>query len=736
MIIGKSLIIVAFVLSIISGLAYLIFELGSRKNQVGSDFKLVLARYAYYLAALSVTLASAYLFYLFLTHQFQVKYVYGYSSRDLHLGYLISSFWAGQEGSFLFWLLTLIWMGVAYMRTGEHLEPTSMLFLNIINGAFLMILIIASPFDIYPRVPPDGAGLNVLLQNPWMVIHPPVLFVGYSAATIPFVIALAALIKREYGMWVTKAFPWAIFTVITLGAGIILGAFWAYEVLGWGGYWGWDPVENSSLIPWLVLVALVHGLVVQRRRGALQKTNFLLTIFSFTLVLYATFLTRSGILQDFSVHSFQDLGIGTLLTGFTGGTLLVGLVFFFWRIRDIPYNSIDMSTLNRENALLASIFVLLVSAILTFVGTSSPILTGLMGDPAQVGVSYYNKVNYPFGIIMALLLGVTPYLLWTEKDMTIIRRIIPSLILTIITTAVAIVLGVRSPYQLSFLIPAAFALWSNFLVLLKLLTGNLAYTGAQLSHVGLALMFVGIIISGTMDSSQILTLNKGETESAMGYEVTYDGIQLMPDGKDIMKLTVQHNGEAFEASPRLYFNERSNGMMREPHVRGGFVYDLYLSPFEYMPASKPQSANTVRLAKGQTQQVGDYSVTFNEFEMGAGHGEAGSFMIKAHLQVAANADTFALAPGMTMGQNGMQSAPEPFPAHSGATVQLVNLNADQKSVELEFAGLGNDGHASHGKPEQVVVQISKKPMMSILWIGSIVMVIGFVIALYRRIKDV
>jgi len=251
--------------------------------------KISLARQGFYLMTALIGIASIYLWYLIFTHQFQVDYIYRYTSRELGLGYLVSAFWAGQEGSFLFWALMIAVMGLAFMRSARQFESYAMFFLNIVQAAFIILLIKASPFALLEKVPPEGAGLNPLLQNPWMVIHPPILFLGYAAVTLPFVIALAALVRREFEGWVRIAFPWALFSSVTLGAGIIIGAYWAYEVLGWGGYWGWDPVENSSLIAWLAILAFFHGLIITRKSGALHKTNFFLAISAFSLVLYATF---------------------------------------------------------------------------------------------------------------------------------------------------------------------------------------------------------------------------------------------------------------------------------------------------------------------------------------------------------------------------------------------------------------------------------------------------------------
>ena len=258
------------------------------------------ARVSFIVFALLTTVASMLLMHYILNHDFRFSYVANYSSRDLSLEYLVSAFWAGQEGSFLLWVLVGAWLGILLIYKARDLEPQVMLIYNL-NNIFLTILLIKqSPFEQLVFAPPDGRGLNMLLQDPWMVIHPPVVFVGYAAFAIPCAYAVAALWRRQYDRWVRRALPWTVFAFVSLGAGIIIGGYWSYKVLGWGGYWGWDPVENASLLPWLAGMALMHGMIVQATRKQLRKTNFVLAAASFLLVIYCTFLSRSGVLADFS----------------------------------------------------------------------------------------------------------------------------------------------------------------------------------------------------------------------------------------------------------------------------------------------------------------------------------------------------------------------------------------------------------------------------------------------------
>lgn len=710
----------------------------AKKASHNAADKIKLARIGFYIMAAVVTVASGYLFYLFLTHQFQVSYVYRYSSKDLPLGYLISSFWAGQEGSFLLWALLIAIMGVILVKTAKQFETHAMLIVNGVQAFFLLILMKANPFELLPQTPLDGAGLNPLLQNPWMVIHPPILFVGYAAITFPFAISFAALARREYNHFAAKALPWALFASLTLGAGIIIGGYWAYQVLGWGGYWGWDPVENSSLVPWLTSLALIHGLIIQKRKGALQKTNFFLAIISLALVLYATFLTRSGILADFSVHSFQDLGINLYLIAFMAAVLIAGLGIFLKRYREIPVQPVDYSAPNKENTILASLFVFAASAFLVFIGTSSPIITGMFGNPSAATIDYYNRVHIPIAIAMGLLLGVAPILRWREEGIkTLLKNLTLPLILTLVAAAIPIFFGMRNPVHIIFVAAAALALWSNLFTVIRYLKINWLHTSAPLSHVGVALMLLGIIISGTFEENHKVVLEKGVPGQVMNYEMVYNGMISSPDGKDVADIEVSKGQTAYEARPRFYYSASSQGMMREPDVRSGWTYDLYISPMERRDIAHNHDANSLVIKKGEKKQYGDYEIYFKGFDMG-GHSEAGVMRVGAELDITRGSDTYSVIPAVLYAKEGNRSEPAVLPASSAypnteAKVLVRGINADQKVIELVFEGMGEESVAADSEPsEQILVEVSKKPFMNVLWLGTILIIAGTLIGIKRR----
>ncbi|KAA3616795.1 MAG: heme lyase CcmF/NrfE family subunit [Calditrichaeota bacterium] len=697
------------------------------------------ARFGFYAMTAWISVASFYLWYLIFTHQFQVDYIYRYTSSDLGTGYLFSAFWAGQEGSFLFWALMIALMGVIFVRYAEKLESISMLTVNIVQGAFLLLLIKANPFALSGSIPPEGAGLNPLLQNPWMVIHPPILFLGYAATTVPFAIAIAALLNRDFKEWIKIAFPWTLFASITMGAGIIIGGYWAYKVLGWGGYWGWDPVENSSLIAWLVVLALFHGLLVSRFREGFQKTNFALAILSFALVLYATFLTRSGVLADFSVHSFQDLGINGILTLYILASLLVGFALLYQRKNEIPFVGISFDSLTKENILVIAVLIIVTSAFFILLGTSSPLITELLGKPAQVNISFYNRINLPIGILMSLSLGIAPVLLWkTEELKTVISKLSVSVIIAGLSAVVAISFGMVSILNTIFLISAVFAFSSNMMVLIQNIKYGWKLIVAPLAHVGVALMLVGIIISGVFDKSERVVLTENTANNVLGYDLLYKGKYNGPDGKNGVLIEVKNGNSKFTANPRLYQNSYTKSEMREPHVEENFLSDLYIAPLQVMDKTEAGKENTLTMKKGEKKQFAGYDVQFSSFDMDNHEQIEGDFKVAAVLQFSKDNETFEVKPAIVLKGQEKINEPAHLPfiknQNSKAQISLSGMNPDTKNIQLSFEGL-NEEKPVKEKSSQIVVEVSNKPFMSMLWIGTILLTLGTILAMKRRTLD-
>lgn len=414
--IGDIAIRFAFLLTLLSGGLYL----AERRRRTGKY--LSAARYSFQGSVLLILLFCATLLYLILTHQFQYTYVWNYSSTTLPLPLLISTFYAGQEGSFSLWTLYTALLGIFLLgyTARRGYEQDLMPVWSLIQAFLLTMLIIKSPFtmiwDAFPdnlvhtgplppgtantvwldkaagvwaQFPAEGKGLNPLLQNYWMVIHPQILFSGFTAMAVPYAFALAGLLRRDFNGWIITARPWIIYGAAVLGTGIILGGYWAYETLGWGGYWGWDPVENSSLIPWLISIASIHTILAQSHSGAFPRTNFVLAMACFLAVMYSTFLTRSGVLGETSVHSFVDPGMWAywFLLGFIALFASVGGGMLASRWKQIPRVQANHTIYSREFALFLGAFTICFSALFISIGTSAPIITTILkGRAAAVDI--------------------------------------------------------------------------------------------------------------------------------------------------------------------------------------------------------------------------------------------------------------------------------------------------------------------------------------------------------------
>lgn len=530
-----------------------------------------LARKSYYIFAAATIAMSAYFLAQILNHNFALRYVYDYSSRDLELGFLISSFWAGQVGSFLFWLLCITVIGIFLVRRVTENHSAVMFFYMLVVSFFLTLLVVRSPFLRWPAeilaqfptgMPPDGQGLNPLLQNYWMVIHPPIVFIGFSLLAVPFAYALGALARNYYVDWVKNAFPWTALGSFFLGAGIFIGGYWAYETLGWGGYWAWDPVENTSLIPWLLNLALMHGLLVERNKGVLRRSNLLLAIFAFLLVVYGTFLTRSGILADFSVHSFTDLGISGYLVFFMIFFLFLGTLLLIVRAKSAGTGVTIRDPYSVDFAIAVGMFFLAILSVLTLLGTSAPLITRIIGEPANVSIEFYNTTALPLAVVLALLAGLSPFLVAKDRSLpTLFKRLSPAMALSLAGTVLAAFLGVTQIMYLLMIFMAMFALFGNFVVVF-LQTGRIGLRiGGFLTHMGFGIMMVGIVISSAFAQTEKVNLYSGhDATRAFEYKIAYRGLEgdITKKNNSVL-LDVQDGHSSFRLSRRCSLPKRIKG---------------------------------------------------------------------------------------------------------------------------------------------------------------------------------
>jgi cytochrome c-type biogenesis protein CcmF len=382
---------------------------------------------AIYATLAMVVLASLGLWTALLTHDFSIKYVASFTSANLPKIYTITAFWGGQSGSLLFWALILaIYSAIALWtnRTrNRELMPYVSGTLALILVFFLATICLGSnPFQRLDWIPPDGRGLNPQLQNPGMAIHPPNLYLGYVGTSIPFAFAIAALLTRRLDAeWLAAVRRWALLAWFFNTVGIVLGMWWAYVELGWGGYWAWDPVENASLLPWLVNTAFLHSIMVQEKRGMLRKWNVTLVVSAFLLSIFGTFITRSGIIS--SVHSFAQSPVGNWFAVFLIVAIVITAYLVSTRLNDLRSNAQLESMISREAAFLYNNLVLVGIAFSVLWGTLFPIISeAVRGNKITVGPPFFNTVNIPLGLLLLLLTGIGPLIAWRRASVANLKR--------------------------------------------------------------------------------------------------------------------------------------------------------------------------------------------------------------------------------------------------------------------------------------------------------------------------
>jgi cytochrome c-type biogenesis protein CcmF len=629
------------------------------------------------------------------------------------------------------------------------MEPQVMFIYNL-NHLFLTILLIKqSPFKLLDAVPPDGQGLNMLLQDPWMVIHPPVVFLGYAAFTIPFAYAVAALWRREYDAWTQPALPWTVFAFLSLGAGIIIGGFWSYKVLGWGGYWGWDPVENASLLPWLAGTALMHGMILQQSRRKLRKTNFVLAAFSFLLIIYCTFLTRSGILADFSVHSFQDLGITGWLVFFIFVFIALFLWFFLTRVREIPISDkgAEFSYFSREFGFIGAMIILCLSAVITGVGTSAPLITRVLEKASKVSNEFYVDTNMPLALMMVLLLSFVPLLAWGKNDFAkLSRKMLWAVVGAIVSGALTLYHGYPGIAVLVLAVFAGATVGMNLHLAITLIRKKFTMSSGAIAHLGVGLMFVGIIASSVYDRSEKVLLPQGKMEPALGYDMEFSGPKFMREPRGVrldLPVDVKKGNTEFIARPDIRSESTPDGQSRRfsrPHIRRGLVSDLYIAPVDFQPASEGgRSANREQLEikKQQKIQFQDYEITFVGFDISGmmTQKEGQGVSVGADILVSYKGeDPLPLKPVLTMGKEGNTARRVKLPGPAEAYLSLSRIEASSGSIILDYQGPASAGQEKIAQPTPpaFIAEVSTKPGMTVLWLGTFLILFGAGVGVARR----
>ncbi|MGH9310635.1 MAG: heme lyase CcmF/NrfE family subunit, partial [Vicinamibacterales bacterium] len=562
---------------------------------------------AFYLVTALMTVASGVIVHAFVTNNYSIKYVQRYSDAALPLPYKIASYWGGLDGSVMFWVFLLgVFGAVAVYRNRERhreLIPWVVATIAATEMFFLLVMVVHNnPFSTFlTPAPADGQGLNPLLQNFYMAIHPPSLYVGLVAMTVPFAFCLAALITGHLDdAWLRAVRRWTMVGWLALSFGLTLGMLWAYEELGWGGYWGWDPVENAGLLPWFTATAFLHSLMVQERRGMLRIWNVTLVIVTFFLTIFATFMTRAGVVQ--SVHAFgESRELALLFTIFMAIILAVSFGLVIYRLPLLrSRNELD-SWVSREAAFLANNWVLLFSAFFVLFATMFPTISeALTGERLTVGPPFFNKWMLPIGLVLLVLTGVGPLLAWRKSTVSnLVDQFLGPVVFSLLVAGALVAFGVRVWSSGICFALCAFVFGTiaqefirgadvrrattgsdRLTAMIGLVGRSKRRYGGYIVHVGIAVMFLGFAGEGFKQEGEAL-LRPGEQMEVSHFTVKHDALRVTSDAQKQMitgHVSVFKGGELFASlePAKWFFAKRENEPTTEVAIRRGLWEDLYI----------------------------------------------------------------------------------------------------------------------------------------------------------------
>lgn len=797
---GQFLIILSFGTSLIALISYYFATIS--KDKLDTSWQ-TLGRLAYRLNLLIVFGIGACLFYIIYNHLFEYHYAWAHSSKTLPVYYIVSCFWEGQEGSFWLWTFWQGTLGVILTFRAKTWENSVMTVISI-SQVFLTTMLLgveilgvkigSSPFILlrdaiqapifaradYLSLIQDGNGLNPLLQNYWMVIHPPTLFLGFASMVVPFAYGIAALWEKRYSEWIKPAIPWTLFAVMVLGTGIIMGSFWAYEALNFGGFWAWDPVENASIIPWLTLIAAVHVMLAYKNSGHSYFTALFLVLISFILVLYASFLTRSGILGETSVHAFTDLGMSGQLLIYMFAFIILAAVLIVINWKKLPITKKDEDTYSREFWLFIGAITLMVSCIQIIATTSIPVFNKIFGTevaPPTDVIQHYNKWQIAFAFAIATISAFTQFLKYKKTD---IRKFYISLVVSFVVSVLltAVVVYVVDIYQNVMYIlltwSAIFSILCNAKILGEAIKGKWKLSGSAVAHIGFALILVGALIAAA--NHKIISINntgigfgdefaksnnpreniilyKDEPVKMKEYMVTYQG-DSTSGVNTYYKVNYKVYGENGEIKENfsLYPNAQQNAKMQQivasPDTKHYLFHDVYthvssvpLKEEEHHDDHEGHSddemyqtpvvhevsvGDTVRFRQGVILVKSiNKNATIKDIPLGKGDVAIGMI-----LEVQSNNKTTEVEPIFLIKGNTKVDFGKKVD-DAGLKLRFTNVIPDKDKLELTVYE-----KPKTDKKDWIVLKAIVFPYINLLWGGTIIMIIGFLLSIFRRAKEV
>ncbi len=756
-----------------------------------------LAKLSFIIESVAVFASFLILYYVISNHMFEYKYAYTHSDKHMPTEYLLSCFWEGQEGSFLLWSFWHCILGLVVMARSNKwkqqsygvlmvLSFTQFCLATMVVGLYIFNFKVgSSPFIMlrhemnwpilsrpdYLQLIKDGTGLNTLLQNYWMVIHPPILFLGFASTTIPFAFAVVGLLKKDNN-WMTTALPWATFSAGILGLGIMMGAAWAYESLTFGGYWAWDPVENASLVPWLTLVAAIHTAIIYRKTGRSLKATYLFFGISFLLVVYSTFLTRSGILGDTSVHAFTDLGMNAQLLAFLLIFVLPYFSLFIFRYKTLVEPTTEESIDSREFWMLVGSLVLFLSALVIIAITSIPVFNKIFGTkiaPPEDPAFAHNQVQVFVAIIIGVLSAVGQYLKFKSTPGENFWKSLrwPFLITAIISTIIFVLVGiVYNEKGIGFLaalyvatVSSVFTVVSNAYYWLVTLKGKTKSAGASIGHIGFGLVLVGILISSSNKTvlswnttginviqkdpnakspvgnpMENITLFESITTDMGKYMVTYqrDTIDNLDKKFYELKFKEKKTSDSFYLYPDVLKNNKGmEGFSANPASKHYWNKDIFVYVTSFQDHSKE---DTVQFKPAKIK-VGD-SVFYSN-----GYVKLEKVLINPNANRAAGTNELVLQMKVHSA-TGLTYEAHPTISVTGMTMRMIPDTIRAQNLILNFSNVVDQpkGILQIGIKESstlsnlITLKVYEFPFINLLWIGVIVMTLGFMMSTYARVK--
>ena len=788
-IVGDILVVLAFIGALFASCSYYI----SFKNNDSSAWKNY-AKLWFTLHSVSVIGILVLLVIMVFNHRFEYYYIWQHSSTSLPYYYIFASIWEGQEGSFLLWMFWHVILAWIFIRNAKSWESpvmfvvamvqvflASMLLgvnifgINLGTNPFILLRehpeMVNLPFTKFPDYlerMTDGRGLNPLLQNYWMVIHPPTLFLGFASTLIPFAYAIAGLLTKRVKEWVVPAIPWAFFGVMILGTGILMGAAWAYEALSFGGFWAWDPVENASLVPLLTFIGGAHLLLVYKKRKRSLLSSFILIIITFILILYSTFLTRSGILGDTSVHAFTDLGMSGQLVVYMLVFTLMAIYLLIKNKKLIPKEKDDEHISSREFWMFIGMMVLIISSIQITFTTSIPVINKLFGSnfaPPEEVIDHYNSWQIPIAIVIGLLIAVAQFFKYkvTNSKKITKRLILSASIAVIITVALQFYFQfIRVQYTL-LTFASIFAVIANSDYFINIIKGKIIHSGSSIAHVGVALILLGALISNAKSdvisqnvldvdlgkefpNRENILLYKGDTLPMDKYYISYAGKEIHGTNifyhVDYYERNFENSSlkKAFRLSPVVQTNERM-GNVADPDTKHFLDKDIYthITYADLEILNKTGEPEDYQEAKVKNYNIGDTIVTSNTLITIQ---SIQNNIDKSKYNLGAD-DIAVSVRLLTLGLNKQVKIIEPVFIIKDRRIETQAVELQKAGLKIDFTGINPDdgtielsiSEKFKNKKEFIIMKAVVFPYINILWMGCILLIIGTWIAIVHRIRE-